>query len=287
MQLSKALFIKLQSSVDFFKSFTAGELLALLKLAKSEPFQKDEVIFKEGTRGDKMYIILNGAVRISRPIGGGKEEVLVTLQPGACFGEMGVIDQSPRSARATADQPNTILLSLSAGILSEQNVLLAFKLYRNFSVVLAGRVRETNDKLQSATENERTGNKQVRDMLKKKLEGGGSMEGANFKGVDLSEVFMNNANFHGCNLVGAKLQGVKAKQTNFTQAKFVASQITDNVFEEGNFQEADFSGAVFRDVTFKDCDLKSANFMGADLTGAQLDQLAEVKDSPPNKSAKN
>ena len=85
--------------------------------------------------------------------------------------------------------------------------------------MLAGRLRETNDKLQKASEQERTGSNQVRDLLKKKLEGGQSMEGVSFKGANLAEVFMNNANFSHTCLVGAKLSGVKAKQTNFHEAK--------------------------------------------------------------------
>jgi len=273
MQLSKEIFVKLQQSVDFFKSFTTGELLALLKLAKSEPFQVNEIIFKEGTRGDKMYIILNGNVRISRPIGGGEEEVLVTLAPGACVGEMGVIDQSPRSARATADVPNTILLTLSASILSEQNPLLAFKLYRNFAVMLAGRLRETNDKLQATSESSRSGNKQLKDMLKKKLEQGISMEGANFKGVDLREVFMNNADLTSCNMVGANLSGIKAKSTNFSHAKLIAAVMTDSTWEEADMAGADFSGAQFHNCTFTDCDLKTANFSGADLLSSQFESI--------------
>jgi len=286
MQLSKELFIKLQQSVDFFKSFSAGELMALLKIAKAESYKKDEVVFKEGTRGDKMYIIMGGTVRISRPIGGGKEEVLVVLQPGACFGEMGVIDQSPRSARATADANGATILSISAAVLSEQNLLLAFKLYRNFAVMLAGRLRETNDKLQKASEQERTGSNQVRDLLKKKLEGGQSMEGVSFKGANLAEVFMNNANFaHTC-LVGAKLSGVKAKQTNFHEAKFIAAQVENNEWDHANFEKTDFTGASFKNCSFKGCTFKGANFHAADLTQAQFEaiqtmQQSELPDSAP------
>ncbi len=75
MQLSKDIFLKLKESVSFFSSFSTGELLALLKLANSESFSDGEIIFKEKTHGDKMYIILTGTVRISKYLGNKKEEV--------------------------------------------------------------------------------------------------------------------------------------------------------------------------------------------------------------------
>ncbi|MDX2471958.1 MAG: pentapeptide repeat-containing protein [SAR324 cluster bacterium] len=281
MQLSKELFIKLQQSVEFFKSFTAGELLALLKIAKSESLQKDEIVFKEGTIGDKMYIIMGGTVRISRPLGKGKEEILVVLAPGACFGEMGVIDQSPRSARATAHEGGATVLSISAAVLSEHNVLLAFKLYKNFAIMLAGRLRDTNDKLQEVTDTSRSGKDQLKTLMKKKLEAGASMEGTSFKNADLAEVFMNNANFKGASLIGAKFSGVKAKQTNFTDAKFTSATLSDNVFEQGTFDKADFSGASFSNCTFAGCNMRAANFLGADLTEAQIETIEENKKHEP------
>ncbi len=281
MQLSKELFIKLQQSVEFFKSFTAGELLALLKIAKSESLPQDEIVFKEGTIGDKMYIIMGGSVRISRPLGKGKEEILVVLQPGACFGEMGVIDQSPRSARATAHENGATVLSISAAVLSEHNVLLAFKLYKNFAIMLAGRLRDTNDKLQDVTDTSRAGKDQLKTLMKKKLEASASMEGTSFKNADLAEVFMNNANFKGASLIGANFSGVKAKQTNFTEAKFINAVLKDNVFEQTPFEKADFSGATFTNCTFNECSMRAANFLGADLTESQLEKINGDKEHEP------
>ena len=102
MQLNKEIFTRLKESVVFFSNFNDGELLALLKSTQREVFEDNEIVFKEGTRGDKMYIVIAGQVKISRSIGRNQEEVLATLDAGALFGEMGPIDESPRSARATA-----------------------------------------------------------------------------------------------------------------------------------------------------------------------------------------
>lgn len=281
MQLSKELFLKLKESVAFFASFSAGELLALLKIAETEAFEEEEIIFKEGTRGDKMYIILSGVVRISKYLGNKQEEILVKLQPGACFGEMGVIDQSPRSARATVDGGKAVLLSIKETLLSQHNVLLAYKLYRNFAVMLAQRLRETNDKLQSSAMEARNTSVQNKGIIKKRLDSGGSLQGVNLKGVDLSEAFMNNANLQDAILVGAILSGTKLKQTNFTNAQFLNSKLESGVFEGVNFAKANFTNAEFKNCTFSTCDFKTANFTAADLLDVDID--SSNKNPPTNK----
>ena len=54
-------------------------------------FKAGEVVFAEGDKGDKMYVIRSGEVDILR---GG--HVVETLAPGGIFGEMALIDGSPR-----------------------------------------------------------------------------------------------------------------------------------------------------------------------------------------------
>ncbi|HUT01576.1 MAG TPA: cyclic nucleotide-binding domain-containing protein [Phycisphaerae bacterium] len=56
-----------------------------------------ETIFEEGDPGDKMYVILEGEVSVRV---GGEDVSLVGA--GSIFGEMALIDDSPRSASAVA-----------------------------------------------------------------------------------------------------------------------------------------------------------------------------------------
>jgi CRP/FNR family cyclic AMP-dependent transcriptional regulator len=60
-------------------------------------FVAGDVIFAEGDKGDAMYVIRSGEVAIER---GG--HVMETLGPGGIFGEMALIDGSPRSATVRA-----------------------------------------------------------------------------------------------------------------------------------------------------------------------------------------
>ncbi len=282
MQLSKEIFTKLQESVAFFSTFTTGELIALLKLAKSETFEDNEIIFKEKTQGDKMYIILTGTVKISKYIGNKQEEVLVRLKPGACFGEMGIIDQSPRSASATVEGGPAALLSIKENLLSEHNILLAFKLYKNFAINLAGRLRETNDRFQNAAAGDRTANSQVKALLKKRLDKGGSMKGANLKNVDLSEAFMNNANFQNAILVSSHLKDTRCRQTNFTNADFTNSEFDSITFENANFTNANFTASNFKEVTFQSCKFNKAEFLGAEMSESQIEDFPDDVASKPD-----
>ena len=276
MQLSKELLVKLKNSVSFFSSFSTAELVDLLKLAESESFDDKEVIFKEKMHGDKMYIIVSGMVRISKYLGRNQEEILVKLQSGACFGEMGVIDQSPRSATATVEGGPAVMLVLKESMLSENNVWLTYKLYKNFALMLAERLRETNNKLQEAAVSGKDFKAQMRELLKKKMAEGQTLKEANLKKADFSETFLYDANLSGAILVGAKFSGTKCKQANFTNSRFTNAKIKSVDFESADFRNADFTAANFENVTFSGCNLSGANFKGSDLTNAQLEALRRV-----------
>lgn len=64
--------------------------------------QDNEVLFREGDAGDEMYLIKSGKVKIIKKVGD-DVKVLAVLREGDFFGEMSIIDGSPRSATALSD----------------------------------------------------------------------------------------------------------------------------------------------------------------------------------------
>ena len=68
-----------------------------------------EVLFREGERGDVMYLIREGKIKITKG-GDDDEKVLAVLKEGDFFGEMAIIDGSPRSASAIAATPASLLV---------------------------------------------------------------------------------------------------------------------------------------------------------------------------------
>jgi CRP/FNR family cyclic AMP-dependent transcriptional regulator len=84
------------------------ETAALSKFRQS--YQKFEVIFEEGSTGSEMYLIHSGRVLLSVRQDKTQQVPLVVLKPGDFFGEMALVDDSPRSATASAVEDNTELI---------------------------------------------------------------------------------------------------------------------------------------------------------------------------------
>ena len=282
VHLTKDVFMRLKESVQFFSNFNDGELLALLKSASREAFKDGDIIFKEGTRGDKMYVILSGKVRISRPLGKKEEEILATLTAGACFGEMGVIDQSPRSARATVEGETALILVIKEYLLKESNLMLAYKLYKNFSVMLAARLREANNKIQDLSSEDKSASSQLKDLVKKKSEQGQNLHGVNLRGADLAGIYLHNANLESAIMIDANMSHAKCKQANFKGARLLNANFSQTDFTGVNLQGADFTGAKFDEVTFSQCNMSGVVFDGVDLTKTQMEELKIGKPKPKN-----
>jgi CRP/FNR family cyclic AMP-dependent transcriptional regulator len=73
----------------------------MFQIATYETFRDGQVIFKEGSNGDWIYIVEEGEVEISKDVDG-RKIVIEIMKPGDIFGEMAYIDKTPRSATATA-----------------------------------------------------------------------------------------------------------------------------------------------------------------------------------------
>jgi len=137
--------------IILFKGLTSDQISQLMKVTKSEDFRAGEIIFKEGEKGDKLYIILSGSVRISKQIPGSGEEALAVLKPGDFFGEMSLIDDVERSADAIANERST-LLSIDRNSFESLlflNKELAYTILWNFVRTLSKRLRDTNEKLRA------------------------------------------------------------------------------------------------------------------------------------------
>jgi len=65
---------------------------------RREHFEPNETIFREGERGDWLYVLVDGEVEVTRRVPGQAEVVLRRLGPGDCFGEISLVSDRPRSA---------------------------------------------------------------------------------------------------------------------------------------------------------------------------------------------
>lgn len=101
-----------------FESVSEAALERVAGSLRKRTFRRGEVIFHAGDLGDSLHVIASGSVKIALESPDGDEAILVTLGPGAFFGELAVIDAAPRSATATAIEP-TQTLSLARAVLRQ------------------------------------------------------------------------------------------------------------------------------------------------------------------------
>ena len=86
---------------------------------KSITFNKDQVVFKEGSFDSCMYDIVSGRVGIFSAYGTADEKKIAELDSKQIFGEIGLIGCYPRTATAVALENNTVLSEISGADLSE------------------------------------------------------------------------------------------------------------------------------------------------------------------------
>ncbi len=75
-------------------------------------YATSQIIFEEGSTGRELFVVLDGSVRIVRNAGA-NETVVATLGKGEFFGEMAVIDGSPRSATAVSAADHTRVMRIN------------------------------------------------------------------------------------------------------------------------------------------------------------------------------
>ena len=80
---------------------------------RGEKYKKGEIIFREGDPGHSMYDINWGTVGIFTGYGTPEERKLAELRSEDVFGEMGILDQAPRSATAVALEDDTYLFVIT------------------------------------------------------------------------------------------------------------------------------------------------------------------------------
>jgi CRP-like cAMP-binding protein len=100
------------ATIPIFATLEGEELGILKGYVEQKTFQAGAVIFREKDPGDALYIVAKGGVRITKDLDGKNSVALAGFVENDFFGELALLDGSPRSADAIAARP-TVLLSIS------------------------------------------------------------------------------------------------------------------------------------------------------------------------------
>jgi CRP-like cAMP-binding protein len=130
-----------------FRDLDEAEKAQILAIGQIRFYSPEETIFEEGTAGDGLFIVISGAVRISKRSASG-EEALAILENNDFFGEMSLIDHSPRAANAISNGSCELFFVplQELGDLIAANHSIALKVLHALCQVLVKRLRDTNDR---------------------------------------------------------------------------------------------------------------------------------------------
>lgn len=134
-------------TVPLFAGFADEQLRTLSGVVVRRTVPRGAIVIVEGDPTDSLYIVISGRMRVLMSDADGKEVILAILGPGEFFGEMGLIDDNPRSATVVAVEPCELIVITKRDfkrILAE-NFEMAMTVMRG----LVRRLREADRKIGS------------------------------------------------------------------------------------------------------------------------------------------
>jgi CRP/FNR family transcriptional regulator, cyclic AMP receptor protein len=147
--------------MKIFAEMDEQQLASFLQYMEVLKLPAHAVVVQKGEPGDAMFLVLQGEVR-ARSMVGGRESTLSTLGIGECFGELAVIDESPRSADVVANV-ESIILKISAAALKrlfKEAPALAAPFLLGLSRTITSRVRAVTKRYEDSVLFARAANQQ-------------------------------------------------------------------------------------------------------------------------------
>lgn len=133
--------------VPLFSTFSEQQLNSVLAYVQHRRYPRNALIVRAGDETDALYIILSGRVKVLIQDDQGHEVILSMMGSHEFFGEMGLLDDQPRSASVEALEPCEMLRLSKAGFVTcmKDNFDLAMRIIRN----LVRRLRDADRKIES------------------------------------------------------------------------------------------------------------------------------------------
>ena len=140
--------------VPIFEGLTHREIHNIARIAYQRYYHEGEVVIHEGDAAAGMYTIVAGTVKVTKELSDGTVIYLTTLEDGDFFGDVGLLDNSPRTATVTAIQDLKIVGFFRPELLHlmDSDPKLASKLTFKLAQILAARLRFTNNEMEKAQE---------------------------------------------------------------------------------------------------------------------------------------
>lgn len=134
-------------TVRLFSTLSDEQLRILQPCLQQRSYPRGTLIMRAGEETDALYIIISGRVKVLIPDEEGHEVILAFMGPNEFFGEMGLLDDQPRSASVEALEPCELLRFSKSGFIAclKDNFDLAMIIIRN----LVKRLRDADRSIES------------------------------------------------------------------------------------------------------------------------------------------
>jgi CRP-like cAMP-binding protein len=138
-------YVELLARTDFFADAESATLAKLAAESSEVTLRRNDVVFTEGDTPDALYMVIKGRLALVNSSPDGRESVLALMERGDLFGEMGLLDDRPRSATARALENSTLLRLPYAPV--EAVLEASPSLLWGVVKLLAGRIRNMDEAL--------------------------------------------------------------------------------------------------------------------------------------------
>jgi CRP/FNR family transcriptional regulator, cyclic AMP receptor protein len=137
------------SKVPAFANLAPRELKEVAAIVHKREYRAGEPVFYQGDPGLGMYIVQDGEVSITILGKDGNERELVLLSDGDFFGELALLDESPRSANAICKTDCTLIGFFRPDLFDviEKKNTLGIKIVIKLAEIVAQRLRQTDKEL--------------------------------------------------------------------------------------------------------------------------------------------
>ncbi|GBU27157.1 diguanylate cyclase [Treponema sp. R8-4-B8] len=125
------------TGIPLFSGFDENEYNTVSKLLKLIYAKKDDVIFKEGDKGEDMFILLSGSLSAFGAQSDGNQRWLFDINPNEFFGEMSIIAHEPRSATICAKTDSVVMILNNVDFfrIISDHPIIGYKILRTIGTV--------------------------------------------------------------------------------------------------------------------------------------------------------
>lgn len=136
--------------MPFFRDLSYWQLRRISETLFERSYEVGEYIFEQGQAGAALFVVVEGSVEIEL-VERGHKYFLAKLDRGSFFGELALLDDTPRSASARAIRPTKTLALYRTDLNSmiQVDAHASSLIFRSLATIVGDRLKKTNDLIQA------------------------------------------------------------------------------------------------------------------------------------------